>query len=72
VYIAGETWEISRGSSITTDNKEVADAFERLPYVDVETIEQQKKKASSKRKKNVTTRKKNKKIKRRKKKGKTK
>lgn len=65
VYIKGQSWEISKNCSIEiTDEevphvKEVADAFRKLPFVDVEVVEQPKvektsKKKSSKKKKKVT------------------
>lgn len=46
VYIKGQSWEITKHQTIEIDDeevphaKEVADAFERLPFVDVEVIEQ--------------------------------
>lgn len=40
VYIKGQSWEISKNSSIETTNEEVADAFKRLQFVDVKVIEQ--------------------------------
>ena len=75
VYIKGQSWEITKHQTIEIDDKkvshakEIADAFEKLPYVDVEVIEQpdvktskkkpskkKKKKSSKKSKKKVTTR----------------
>lgn len=65
VYIKGQTWEISKNCSIKTDNKEVAEAFEKLQFVDVTFIEQSNVKVQpSKQKKKAASMKKNKKIKR--------
>ncbi len=71
VYVKGQSWELTKNATIEVVDKEVADAFEELPYVDVRVIKQPivktpKKKKSSKHKKKVTPTKENKKIKRRK------
>lgn len=75
IYIKGQSWEISKGSTISItkkdcpNHKEVADAFEKLQFVDVEVevIKQSKKIVRKMKKKKVTVRL-NKKIKRHKKK----
>ncbi|KKL78012.1 hypothetical protein LCGC14_2029100 [marine sediment metagenome] len=35
VYIDGQTWEVPKNGKMTTTDKEVADAFEKLMFVDV-------------------------------------
>lgn len=90
VYIKGQSWEISKGASITIDDekvpeaKEVAVAFERLPFVDVEIksikrskklrarVKRRKKKAIVRKKKKKVTTRIHKKTKQRKTKGETK
>jgi len=68
----GEYYEISKNSSIETNNKQLAEEFGTFLFVDVKTIEQPMVKAKpSKRKKKVTS-KIHKKIKRRKVKRRTK
>ena len=75
VYVKGQSWEISKNATIEVMDKEVADAFEKLPYVDVRVIKQPSvkasKKKSPKRKKKAAT-KIRKKVKRRKVKRRTK
>ncbi len=64
VYIRGQSWEITKGATIevaTVNASEVAAAFDMLPFVDVEVVEQpvvessKKEKKISKHKKKVTT-----------------
>ena len=66
VFIAGQRWRIAKGESLPTIEKEVADAFDKLQFVDVKKIKQSKKKKTLKKKKR-TTKKKTKKLKLRKK-----
>ncbi len=59
VYIKGQSWEISKHSTIETTDKEVADAWERLPFVDIEVVDvKEPKKKIVKKKKKKTTKKK--------------
>ena len=70
IYIDGLTWEISKNTSIETDNAEVAEAFDKLMFVDVEQSEDKptktkapvkKKKAKKPTKRKATVRKRKKK-----------
>ena len=62
VYVKGQSWELSKNATIEVEDKEVADAFEALPFVDVRVMKQpdvkapSKKRSTSKKKKKVTTR----------------
>jgi len=67
VYVRGQTWELTKNKTIEISDKEVenaeevSDAFRKLPFVDIEVIEQpdvktsKKKKKPSKRKKKATS-----------------
>jgi len=58
VYVKGQSWELSKNAAIEVEDKEVADAFEMLPFIDVEVIEQpivKTKSSKRKKKKKATT-----------------
>jgi len=38
VYVDGQTWEVPKNGSITTDSKEVADEFDKIFGVDIKVI----------------------------------
>lgn len=48
IYVNGLTWEIPKNGSITTTDKEVADAYGTMFAIDVEVIEQPKPKPKKK------------------------
>lgn len=56
VYVRGRSWEISKNATITVDEveipeaEEVAEAFAKLPFVDVEVVKQPAKKVAAKKK----------------------
>ncbi len=58
VFIAGQSWECPKNSSIDTESKEVADAFEIMFAIDVEVIKRPTTVKTSSQKKAFTPKKK--------------